>query len=142
MLRFTSLPKSPRVAPLRHQQDGSSPPTALAPESPPGSRQLLWNRMLLSILALSLLWGTSLNAAPLILSFFVNLPPATFPIQVCRTAAREIHAQATAYKQCAAHQMLACDRDLDEAVRKESARSKRAHEQNIARLELAESLHR
>ena len=98
--------------------------------------------MLLSILALSLLWGTSLNAASLIMSFFVNLPPATFPIQVCRTAAREIHAQATAYKQCAARQMLACDRDLDEAVRKESARSKWAHEQNIARLELAESLHR
>jgi hypothetical protein len=91
---------------------------------------------------MALLWGTSLNAAVFLTEYFVRIPPAVFPIHVCRTAAREIHAQATAYKQCAARQMATCDIDLDDAAVKERARSQWAQEQNVARLDQAEALYR
>jgi hypothetical protein len=96
----------------------------------------------LSILAVALLWGTSLNAAVFLTQYFVRIPPAVFPIHVCRTAAREIQAQATAYKQCASRQMATCDVDLDDAAVKERARSQWAQEQNVARLDQAEALYR
>lgn len=158
MSRFLPLPKSPRVAPLEQSdqdQDDPRPPPPVSPppprpSTPPSSdslprtsgRQLLWNRIVLSSLAITLLWGTSLNAAVFLTEYFVRIPPAVFPIHVCRTAAREIQAQATAYKQCAARQMATCDIDLDDAAVKERARSQWAQEQNVARLDQAEALYR
>lgn len=155
MSRFLPLPKSPRVTPLdQSEQDQPPPPPPVSPLAPPptpsssdpsphtSSRELLWNRILLSTLAMALLWGTSLNAAVFMTEYFVRIPPAVFPIHVCRTAAREIQAQATAYKQCAARQMATCDIDLDDAAFKEKARSQWAQEQNVARLDQAEALYR
>lgn len=152
MSRFLPMPKSPRVAPLEQSEQDQPPP--VSPRAPPltpsssepsprtSSRELLWNRILLSTLAMALLWGTSLNVAVFMTEYFVRIPPAVFPIHVCRTAAREIQAQATAYKHCAARQMATCDIDLDDAAFKEKARSQWAQEQNVARLDLAEALYR
>lgn len=157
MSRFLPLPKSPRVAPLEQSdqsQDDRLPPPVSSPPSPPStplssdrssrtsSRQLIWNRIVFSILAIALLWGTSLNASIFFTEHFVRIPPAVFPIHVCRTAARKIQAQATSYEQCAARQMATCDIDLDDAAAKERARSQWAQEQNVLRLDMAEAIYR
>lgn len=157
MSKFAPLPKSPRVTPLPQSDqshDDSPPPVSSSPPSPPstplssdispriGSHQLIWNRIVLSTLAIALLWGTSLNAAIFFTEYFVRIPPAVFPIHVCRTAAREIQVQATSYKQCAARQMATCDIDLEDAAAKERFRSQWAQEQNVARLDMAEAIYR
>ena len=142
------LPKSPRVAPLRPPpfpaaEAADPPPTPTARPTPtitttPRSR--LWNRIVLVILAMALLWGTSLNTAVFFMEYFVRIPAATFPIKVCQTAAREIQGQATTYRQCAARQLARCDVDLDDAAAKERARAQWAQQQNVARLNEAEAL--
>lgn len=70
--------------------------------------------------------------------FFVRIPPATFPLQVCRAAFDAVGAQASAYSACAARQLATCHADLDFATEQERARAAAAEAANILTLDAAE----
>ncbi len=70
--------------------------------------------------------------------YFVRIPPATFPLKVCRTAFDAVSAQATAYRSCATRQLATCHADLDFAAEQERARSAAAGAANVLKLDAAE----
>lgn len=143
---------------LQQQADDDAPPPPFFP---------LWNRLVLSLLAMALLWASSLRTAGetestlgfgpttiqvsyhtqykqsrthtvFFTGYFVHIPPASFPLQVCRTAFDAISAQATAYSACAARQLATCHADLDFAAEQERNRSGVAEAANKLKLDAAE----
>lgn len=68
----------------------------------------------------------------------MRIPPATFPLQVCRAAFDAVSAQASAYSACATRQLATCHADLDFAAEQERARTAAAEAANVLKLDAAE----
>lgn len=151
-----------------HRGDGGHQAAASSPHFP------LWNRLMMSLLAMALLWASSLRTAGVCMgverievrwSFdssesgnvftctihhprhiisvffterFARIPPATFPIRVCRSAFDAVSTQATAYRTCVARQLATCHADLDFATEQECKRSATAEAANVLKLDAAE----
>lgn len=68
----------------------------------------------------------------------MRIPPATFPLRVCRSAFDAVSAQATAYRACVTRQLATCNADLDFAAEQERNRSTAAGSVNVLKLDAAE----
>jgi hypothetical protein len=102
--------------------------------------KLLRNRLLMSILAVSLMWATSLKVAVYVVSFFVNVPPFDSVVNSCQSTYRITSEERRRFADCVDVQVDQCNDVLAEASYKETRRVNATEATNGATVDSARQI--
>jgi hypothetical protein len=90
----------------------------------------LYNRMIMCLFAISLMWLTSLQCCSMLASIVVVVPHFGDVYKSCESAYDVTLAEKTDYVQCVQSQLSRCATNLEEAAAQEEERVKEADEHN------------
>ena len=97
----------------------------------------LRNRLLMSILAVTLMWATSLRVAVYVVSFFVDVPPFDSVVDSCKNTYRITREERRRFADCVDLQVDQCNNDLADASYKETRRVNTTEATNKATVDAA-----
>ncbi len=102
------------------------------------SSELLFNRMMLCIVCVSLLWTTTLHNSIWIGSHFLHVPELSSVRSMCQSAYTNVNEQRKHYSECVGSHLTTCKRELQSFTKTELLRARNA---SIANSEALESLY-